>query len=99
MGRWGRPYGFVENGGTIEDRVENREGEGSIRLRIPTTEMRVLSFSYLLILCYLNYSPTVLNRPTTPFQQWSTDTDQLSNLALPQTDLPSSRRLQIPYTV
>jgi hypothetical protein len=51
------------------------------------------------MLCYLNDSPTVLNRITTPFRQWSTHTDQLSNVALPQTDLPSSRRLQIPYTV
>jgi hypothetical protein len=48
------------------------------------------------MLCYLNYSPTVLNTIPTPFRQWSTHTDQLSNLALPQTDLPSSKRLQIP---
>jgi hypothetical protein len=79
MRRWGRFYCLVKNEMRVEKGIEsgtNRKREGSIHSRIPTIEMRAVSFSYLWILCYFNDSTTFLNRVTTPFQQWSIHTDQ-----------------------
>jgi hypothetical protein len=90
MGRWGRPYGFEENGGDggKEDGKWRRERLYSFQNSDNRNESRLL---FLFIFCYLNYSATVLNRTTKPFQQWSVNTDQSSNSALPETDLPFSK--------